>query len=117
MVSLPVSRQTKSSTNARSCSSDSPVLRSARISTIIGTITFIQPDRINDNVPSKSKSTTRAFRAEAPGRMFSSIQVYSKKFDRRLRYQQRCCGCPGSYEPPNDGNIPQQRTFCQDGEG
>src|SRR3984885_5239185 len=74
MVSLPVSRQTNSSTNTRSCSSDSPVLRSARISTIMGTMTFIQPERISDNVPSKSKSTTRAWRAETPGLTFSTIQ-------------------------------------------
>src|ERR1700722_3195891 len=73
MVSLPVSRQTKPSTNSRSCSSDSPVLRSARISTIIGTMTFIHPDRINDNVPSKSNSTTRAWRAEMPGLTLSII--------------------------------------------
>src|SRR5580658_5844595 len=76
MVSLPVSRQTNPSTIARSCSSDSPVFRSARISTIIGTITFIQPERINDSVPSKSKSTTRASRAETPGLTFSIIPAY-----------------------------------------
>src|ERR1700683_4771454 len=105
MVSLPVSRQTNSSTNPRSCSSDSPLLRSARISTIMGTITLIQPERINDNVPSKSKSTTRAWRAETPGLTFSIIQTQSKD-DVKSRYKQRSCCCPGSYEPPNDGNIP-----------
>src|SRR5580693_1413621 len=75
MVSLPVSFQTNSSTRPRNCCSDSPVFRSARISTIIGTITFIHPERITDRVPSKSKSTTRALRAETPGLMFSTIEL------------------------------------------
>jgi hypothetical protein len=30
-------------------------------------------------VPSKSKSTTRAFRADTPGLIFSIIQDYSKR--------------------------------------
>src|SRR5690349_15180252 len=73
MVCLPVSRPTNSSTIARNASSLSPVLRSSRISTIMGTITSIQPARISEIVPSKSKRTTRAFFAEAPGRSCSII--------------------------------------------
>ena len=57
MVSLPVSRQTKSSTMARSSASVSPVFRSTRISTIMGTITSTQPERISDSVPSKSNKS------------------------------------------------------------
>src|SRR5262245_58836900 len=73
MVSLPVSRQTNSSTTARSSSSVSPVFRLSRISTIIGTMTFIQPERMRESVPSKSNSTTRALRADTPGETFSTI--------------------------------------------
>src|SRR6266852_3788639 len=77
MVSLPVSCQTNSSTTLRNCSSLSPVLRSNRISTIMGTMTFIQPERIKESVPSKSNRTTRAFRADTPGVIFSTIPFHS----------------------------------------
>src|SRR6185503_15539413 len=73
MVCLPVSRPTNSSTMARRSSSRSPVLRSSRISTIIGIMISIQPERITEMVPSKSKRATRAFAADAPGRRCSII--------------------------------------------
>src|ERR1041384_2296275 len=73
MVSLPVSRQTKSSTMARNSDSLSPVFKSTRISTIMGTITSIHPERISERVPSKSKRATRAADADASVRISSSI--------------------------------------------
>src|SRR5579862_1017745 len=129
MVSLPVSRQTNSSTSAVNCDSDSPVLRSARISTIMGTITFIQPERITDNVPSKSKSTTRALRAETPGLTFSTIQVH---FTVKLRFYCEASDLllellhnggeaeDGGRDDDADGTtqngcVPQRFTFRQDG--
>src|ERR1700722_13391748 len=74
MVCLPVSLPTNSSTTTRRSSSRSPVFRSIRISTIMGIMISIQPDRITEIVPSKSKSATRALAAEAPGRRCSIIQ-------------------------------------------
>src|SRR5271166_191937 len=118
MVSLPVSRQTNSSTKVRNCSSDSPVFKSARISTIIGTMTFIQPERIKERVPSKSKSTTRALRAETPGVIFSTMEfkllleflddrwsvVYGGSHD-------------GAERPTHHARVPQKFALGQDREG
>src|SRR5258708_11366950 len=73
MVCLPVSRPTNSSTIRRRSSSLSPVWVSRRMSTIMGTMTSIQPARMSEMVPSKSKRTTRAFLAETPGRRCSII--------------------------------------------
>ena len=67
MVSLPVSRHTNSSTICvKFLFATHPFCDSARISTIIGTITSIQPERMVENVPSKSKSATRAAAAVTP---------------------------------------------------
>ena len=74
MVCLPVSRQTKSSTTVRSSASLSPVLRSRRISTIMGTITSIQPERMREMVPSKSKRQTRALSPKRPGEAVRSFR-------------------------------------------
>src|SRR5258708_18602794 len=73
MVCLPVSRPTNSSTIRRRSSSLSPVWVSRRMSTIMGTMTSIQPARMSEMVRSKSKRTTRAFLAETPGRRCSII--------------------------------------------
>src|ERR1700722_1272439 len=115
MVSLPVSRQTKPSTNARSCSSDSPVLRSARISSIIETMTFIHPERINDNVPSKSNSTTRAWRADVPGLTLSIISfmlLLELLHDRGEAID--CRGHNYADRPAQDTRVPEEFALGQD---
>src|SRR2546423_13392680 len=76
MVCLPVSLPINSSTISRSDSSVSPVRRSSRISSIMGTITSIHPERISEMVPSKSNRTTRARAADAPSRSCSITSVF-----------------------------------------
>src|SRR5580658_3362911 len=113
MVSLPVSLQTNSSTKPRNCCSDSPVFRSARISTIIGTMTFIHPERITDSVPSKSNSTTRALRAETPGLMFSTIELLLELVHKRWDVVD-CYRHDNPDDPAYDGHVPQHFTLGQD---
>src|SRR5579871_5110220 len=126
MVSLPVRRQTKSSTKLRRSSSDSPVFRSERISTIIGTITFIQPERISERVPSKSNSTTRAFRADTPGLTFSTILHHCRNRSRscggssglkaghavhQIREAVDHCCDDGADYATQDGHVPHLRAL------
>src|ERR1700733_210898 len=80
MVSLPVSRPTNSSTIECSSASDSPVFRSIRISTIMGTMTLTQPERITERVPSKSKRAARAPEAFAPVRTCSMFVISEPVF-------------------------------------
>jgi len=61
MVCLPVSRPTNSSTIARRSASRSPVLRSIRISTIIGIMISIHPERMTEMFHRNQKRATRAF--------------------------------------------------------
>src|SRR5258708_18233558 len=121
MVSLPVSCQTNSSTTLRNCSSVSPVRRSSRISTIMGTITFIQPERIRESVPSKSNKTTRAFRADTPGVIFSTIQFHSTEPQpcrglplRRALGQQKHCACDAhTHQSKHDSSVPNDRSLAE----
>src|SRR5712692_10484246 len=82
MVCRPVRRPTYSSTRARRSASFSPVWRSRRISTIMGTITPTQPERIREMVPSKSRRTTAAWRAWEAAWRVSSIKASQKAKDK-----------------------------------
>src|ERR1017187_7218583 len=77
MVSLPVKRQTNSSTTAVSSAPVSEVLVALSPSKHIGTITSIQPDRTREIVPSKSNITTRVRAAEA---FLFTISITSDSF-------------------------------------
>src|SRR5579863_4810351 len=101
MVCLPVSLPTNSSTTARNSASDSPDFKSASISTIMGTITSIQPARMIEMVPSKSNKTTRASRACTPGRRCSimgSIDCGTKE-DEKLNSPQALRRGEGQRKP------------------